>query len=58
MTNVLKTEPTHKAPVAPSAELEVSSEWLFKEARTLAIAHAGERYLLRITRQNKLILTK
>lgn len=39
-------------------EVEVSSEWLFKEAKTLAIAHAGERYLLRITRQNKLILTK
>lgn len=37
---------------------ELSSEELFGGARTLAIVHSGERYLLRITRQNKLILTK
>lgn len=41
-----------------AVEVEISSEGLFQGAKTLAITHAGERYLLRITRQNKLILTK
>lgn len=48
------TSPTGNLPV----EVEVSSEWLLKDAKTLAISHAGDRYFLRITRQNKLILTK
>ena len=36
----------------------VSSEQLLRGATTLAIDHAGQRYLLRVTRENKLILTK
>lgn len=31
---------------------------LFKDQNTLRIAHEGNLYLLRITRENKLILTK
>jgi hemin uptake protein HemP len=38
--------------------VSVTSEQLFQGARTLCIEHAGQRYLLRITRENKLILTK
>ena len=34
------------------------SEQLLRGATTLAIDHAGQRYLLRVTRENKLILTK
>lgn len=36
----------------------VSSEALLSGARVLGIAHAGEIYTLRLTRQNKLLLTK
>lgn len=44
------------APCAP--QIELTSDRLFEGAKTLSIVHGGERYLLRITRQNKLILTK
>lgn len=36
----------------------VTSQQLFGEQNTLRIAHGGQCYLLRITRENKLILTK
>jgi len=41
---------------AASPVLHSSS--LFGTAQTLFIDHAGQRYTLRITRENKLILTK
>lgn len=37
---------------------KLDSSVIFKGANTVEIAHAGQRYLLRITRENKLILTK
>lgn len=36
----------------------VSTEQLFRDQNILRIAHEGTLYLLRITRENKLILTK
>ena len=36
----------------------VSTQQLFQDQNTLRIAHEGSFYLLRITRENKLILTK
>ncbi len=36
----------------------LSSEMLFRGARVLLIEHDGDRYVLRITRNGKLILTK
>lgn len=36
----------------------VSSQALFRKSNELVIEHAGQHYRLRITRQNKLILTK
>lgn len=36
----------------------ISSAQLFRDQNTLRIAHEGNCYLLRITRENKLILTK
>jgi hemin uptake protein HemP len=36
----------------------ISTEQLFQDQNTLRIAHEGNLYLLRITRENKLILTK
>lgn len=36
----------------------ISSKDLFSGASTVEIEHAGQHYLLRVTRENKLILTK
>lgn len=38
--------------------IDYSTETLFKDRKTLTIEHRGETYLLRITRNDKLILTK
>ena len=35
-----------------------SEELFHNKARTVFIEHAGQRYFLRLTRENKLILTK
>lgn len=44
-------EPTETRP-------RIASEKIFGGATTVEIEHAGQRYLLRVTRENKLILTK
>ncbi|OFZ96134.1 MAG: hypothetical protein A2Z44_04200 [Betaproteobacteria bacterium RBG_19FT_COMBO_58_11] len=36
----------------------LSSEMLFRGSRALVIEHDGDRYVLQITRNRKLILTK
>jgi len=36
----------------------VDSGQILQGANTVEIEHAGQRYLLRVTRENKLILTK
>jgi hemin uptake protein HemP len=36
----------------------IASTTLFGEEKTIAIIHDGERYILRITKLKKLILTK
>ncbi len=36
----------------------IDSKHLLQGATVLEIDHAGQRYLLRVTRENKLILTK
>ncbi len=38
--------------------LQLSSEELFRKGNTVRIEHAGQTYWLRLTRGNKLILTK
>lgn len=51
--------PVHPAASAPSAQRpRVDSEALLRGAAALEIDHAGQTYLLRVTRENKLILTK
>ncbi len=42
----------------PAAVTVVDSRKLFRNGTTLCIDHAGQRYILRVTRENKLILTK
>ncbi len=51
------------APAVPPAEtcalpLRLDSGQILRGASTVEIEHAGQRYLLRVTRENKLILTK
>lgn len=36
----------------------LQSQDLFRHTRTVFIEHDGQRYLLRLTKENKLILTK
>ena len=42
----------------PSTRLRIPSRDLFRGERELVILHAGNEYVLRITRTDKLILTK
>jgi hemin uptake protein HemP len=42
----------------PQSPKVISTQELFAGAREIRIKHAGEQYVLRITRRNKLILQK
>jgi hemin uptake protein HemP len=47
------------SPTTPAATLpRLGSEEILRGSNTVEIEHAGQRYLLRVTRENKLILTK
>ncbi|NJD25297.1 MAG: hemin uptake protein HemP [Betaproteobacteria bacterium] len=57
------TCPATIRPIAPSAappaeRPPLQSRALLGEASVVTIEHAGQRYVLRVTRENKLILTK
>ncbi len=59
----MNTTPKPDSPATPTpantATLpRVDSEQILQGANTVEIEHAGQRYLLRVTRENKLILTK
>ncbi len=43
---------------APVSTPRVDSQDLLRGHTAIEIGHAGQRYLLRVTRENKLILTK
>ncbi|WP_313953336.1 hemin uptake protein HemP [Accumulibacter sp.] len=45
-------------PVQSAAVASIDSRQLFQQSSTIHIEHAGQRYVLRVTRENKLILTK
>jgi hemin uptake protein HemP len=49
-----------KLEVAPTitTPINYSTDTLFKDRKSLIIEHRGESYFLRITRNDKLILTK
>jgi hemin uptake protein HemP len=50
---------TVASPLVVGGELtSIDSRQLFANGNTLLIEHFGQRYTLRITRENKLILTK
>jgi hemin uptake protein HemP len=50
----LTTAPADSSAIRPRLE----SEEILRGNTTVEIEHAGQRYLLRVTRENKLILTK
>lgn len=54
-----RSSPIAGNPAARSARgQEIASHELFRGAQEIIIVHRNEEYRLRITRQNKLILTK
>ncbi|WP_312958489.1 hemin uptake protein HemP [Stutzerimonas nitrititolerans] len=55
---VPEAEGSGRSDSAAAPRRTVSSEQLLKGARELVILHDGCEYVLRLTRQNKLILTK
>ncbi|WP_312291005.1 hemin uptake protein HemP [Stutzerimonas nitrititolerans] len=55
---VPETEESRRSDSAAAPRRTVPSEQLLKGARELVILHDGCEYVLRLTRQNKLILTK
>lgn len=60
----MTSEPRSTPPLATDSDIfdrqqkTIDSEDLFKGARELVIRHNQDRYVLRITRQGKLILNK
>lgn len=56
MTHVNKT--ISYKPVIPNQDATIHSDLLFANGDVLFIQHQGEQYLLRRTRNGKLILTK
>jgi hemin uptake protein HemP len=63
MTNFPDNDPLTQDAVAAHAGVlqssqKLSSQELFRNGSTVCIEHQGENYWLRLTRGNKLILTK
>ncbi|MBL6986905.1 MAG: hemin uptake protein HemP [Methylobacter sp.] len=54
----LKSTLSAKQDITPTLQLRLNSAELFNTTSEIVIEHAGEEYRLRLTRQNKLILTK
>lgn len=58
----MNTQPKATPPAPPAdsviARPRVESEEILRGNNAVEIEHAGQRYLLRVTRENKLILTK
>jgi hemin uptake protein HemP len=51
-------EPAREPDRTPTPRKVISAQDLFAGEREIQIEHAGERYRLRITRRNKLVLQK
>lgn len=58
----MTTQPKTLLPTAPvensATRPRLESEQILRGNSAVEIDHAGQRYLLRVTRENKLILTK
>jgi hemin uptake protein HemP len=49
---------TSAGDAAPATRIRMSSDEMFRGRREVVIVHGGQEYLLRITKSDKLILTK
>ncbi|NHC05882.1 hemin uptake protein HemP [Azonexus fungiphilus] len=58
MNSQPKSVPSASPPPAAGNLPRLDSGQILQGASTVEIEHAGQRYLLRVTRENKLILTK
>lgn len=58
MNTTSKPVPTAPPLGAIPLPTRLDSSQILRGATTVEIDHAGQRYLLRVTRENKLILTK
>ncbi|NTV72184.1 MAG: hemin uptake protein HemP [Azonexaceae bacterium] len=58
MSHPPKPAAPEKAPDKTELRRRIHSEHLLCGESTIEIEHAGQCYLLRVTRENKLILTK
>ena len=58
MNTLPKPVEPHPSAATPPVRPRIDSEKLLGGAPAVEIDHAGQRYLLRVTRENKLILTK
>lgn len=58
----MEIQPPPRSPAAPAEtdqeRLRIVSDEILRGRNAVEIEHAGQRYLLRVTRENKLILTK
>jgi hemin uptake protein HemP len=57
-TSMCQKKLLSSAPFQTGSREETTSDALLKGRKTITILHNSQRYELRITRQNKLILTK
>ncbi|MEF8714886.1 MAG: hemin uptake protein HemP [Accumulibacter sp.] len=61
MTTEPATTPTPDSPhlpTQPDLPSSLNSSQILRGQKTVEIAHGGQRYTLRVTKDNKLILTK
>ncbi|MBP9218008.1 MAG: hemin uptake protein HemP [Sterolibacterium sp.] len=57
-SSVIHPEPEGACDAAAVHVKTIDSRQLFQDSRVIFIDHGSERYVLRLTRENKLILTK
>lgn len=58
MTTLPKSPPPPPPAANPEPRPRLDSQAILGGSSAVEIDHAGQRYLLRVTRENKLILTK
>lgn len=58
MTTPPKSPPCPTPATSPDSRPRLDSREILRGSSAVEIDHAGQRYLLRVTRENKLILTK
>lgn len=58
MPSASPSPPRHPDPAPQESVPCIKSIDLMRNQRTIEIDHGGQRYTLRVTRENKLILTK